>query len=941
MALLGGPTGHFGIISVYHLLVLSLILPSINGSPVSIANSLQASNTEPKTKQNQTSPPWDTRDKDTQSSDDDDDSYLIFDDMAEYWNFYPYTTAIRTDLSEDEHSFFGGLGARTRDAEQREIDQTYLWFLPAKTITSVETLYGQTTTETDYFTVTTTATVISRQTVTVRATAAPNKDLPPLEKARPTEPYPLHSGSQSTSGSKGNKESSHNSLDVPVTTGLLFAEDTGGWLDPDSSNSIDPPILTLPGSIWPIPTGSVSETRDPNTDIQAFAWPTNSKKTETATLPHVLVTPPERPDTTAKVTKGPESRNQSEDWPRRPIPMALLPKHNQSHNTHTKDLNRRTASPNPRRLRQFHTFRPRPLRQGSSIASGQSSSHKNSFEHPKTQIIAEVNLLVPSANPLKLVQNAEPPRQPTMHRQPDCENKIRPLISRSSPTLNQLESSMLTKRSAELTVPGRSNVIFHGLQKQESEPGIPRESKPPMENQAPENKSEEISAVKANPEKVIPEDNKVTDSKSGKTTPEKGEDSPKDSKPVDNKVTDSKLDGVAPEKGGDKKYEDQPIENPVAVETAAADTTVEMGDQNIAVAPEPTTSNPNNSDSSVVITVLRVAQIVGFIVVGIVLATLVVLMFIWCSQPLWWPCCLKRKNKKQEMKQSQNTEHDQANDREALPTTPAPPAPPQQSPPQQAPPQQAPPQQSPPQQAPPSTTHQTNSAPPQQIPPSTSQHNSIAPKPPKVTPITNLVASATPGNAQSTLAPSVHQASASSGGSSKTNGATSSTNKSSHSTKVSSQNNNTAAASALKPSPSPSKPPPPPPPQVSSNTPTPNPPPAPVPEPSKPQPLVPNNTPIKVPIPSKPAPPAPPIPAPSPSRVPSATPNTTIAPLQIPQDIPATDGATDIWPSSEENYGNTGRDSSSVDNPTGRMSSYRYLSHSRGQSVPGTFPDSR
>jgi hypothetical protein len=499
-------------------------------------------------------------------------------------------------------------------------------------------------------------------------------------------------------------------------------------------------------------------------------------------------------------------------------------------------------------------------------------------------------------------------------------------------------------------------VIFHGRQKQGSEPGTPTENKPSMENQAPENKSKETPAVKANPEKVIPADNKVTDSKSDETAPEKGEDNPKENKPADNKVTDSKLDRAAPEKEEDKPNEDQPIENPVAGETPTEDTIVEIGDQNIAVVPEPTTSNSNNSDSSIIITVLRVAQIVGFIVVGLVLATLVVLLFIWCSQPLWWPCCLKRKHKKQEMKQNQNSEHDPANgasfsnfklikffltlpiDRETLPTTPAPP-----------------------QQTPPSTTHQTNTAPPQQNPPSTIQQNSTAPKPPKVPTITNPVAPTTPGNAQTTLVPPAHQASASSGGSSKTSGKTSSTKKSSHSTKVSSQNNNAVAAPTLKPTPSPSKPPPP---QVPSNTSAPNPAPVPVPAPSKPQPPVPNNAPAQVPAPTKPppqvlnkvpspvpipvplgvpspAPPALPIPAPSPARVPSAAPNTAIVPPQKPQDIHATDGATDIWSSSEDNYSNSSRDSSSLNNSIGRMSGYRYLSHSRRRSVPGTFPDSR
>ncbi|CCX30479.1 Protein of unknown function [Pyronema omphalodes CBS 100304] len=895
MALLCSPTGHFGITSVYLLLALSLILPSTVGSPVSIANTPQATITESKPKKNQSSPPWDTPDEYPQSSDDDDDSYLIFDDMIDYWNYYPYTTAIRTDLSEDEHSFFGGLGARTRDAEQREIDQTYLWFLPAKTITSVETLYGQTTTETDLFTVTTTATVISHQTVTVRATVALNKDLPPLEEARTTESYPPHLGVQPPFGSNGNKESSHNYLDGPVTTGLLFAEDTGGWLDPDSSNSVDPPILTPPGSIWPVPTGSMYETRDPNTELQAFAWPTNPKKTKTATLPNVSLASPEQTDiterstgisdvATAEITKGPEPKNQSEDRPR-PIPMALLPKENQFHNTHTMDLNRRTASPHPRRLCQFHTFRPRPLRQAKSIVSGQSSNHKNDFGHPKTQIIAEINLLTPSTNPLKLVQNAEIPRKPAIHGQPDYDKNNQALVPRPSLIPNRLKPSMLTKRAVESTAPGRSNVIFHGRQKQGSEPGTPTENKPPMENQVPGNKSKETPAVEVNPEKVIPADNEVTDSKSDQTAPGKGQDNPKENKPADNKVTDSKLDGTATEKEEDKPNEDQPMENPVAVETPTEDTIVEIGDQNITVVPEPTSSNSNNSDSSIIITVLRVAQIVGFIVIGIVLATLVVLLFIWCSQPLWWPCCLKRKHKKQEMKQNQNNQHDPVNDRETLPTTPAPP-----------------------QQTPPSTTHQTTTAPPQQNPPSTTQQNSTAPSPPKVPTTTNPVSPTTPGNAQTTLAPPTHQASASSGGSSKTSGKTSSTKKFSHSTKVSSQNNNVVAAPALTPSPSPSKPPP----QIPSNTPEPTPAPVPAPAPSKPPPPVPHNAPAQVSAPTKPpsqvpnkvpssvpipvpsgvpspATPALPIPAPSSARVPSATPNTAIVPPQKPQDIPATD----------------------------------------------------
>jgi hypothetical protein len=33
--------------------------------------------------------------------------------------------------------------------------------------------------------------------------------------------------------------------------------------------------------------------------------------------------------------------------------------------------------------------------------------------------------------------------------------------------------------------------------------------------------------------------------------------------------------------------------------------------------------------------VLNIAQITGFIIVGIIMAALLVLLFVWCSQPLW------------------------------------------------------------------------------------------------------------------------------------------------------------------------------------------------------------------------------------------------------------------------------------------------------------------
>lgn len=36
--------------------------------------------------------------------------------------------------------------------------------------------------------------------------------------------------------------------------------------------------------------------------------------------------------------------------------------------------------------------------------------------------------------------------------------------------------------------------------------------------------------------------------------------------------------------------------------------------------------------------IIAVAQIAGFIMVGIMLAALIVLVFVWCSQPLWWQC---------------------------------------------------------------------------------------------------------------------------------------------------------------------------------------------------------------------------------------------------------------------------------------------------------------
>jgi hypothetical protein len=48
--------------------------------------------------------------------------------------------------------------------------------------------------------------------------------------------------------------------------------------------------------------------------------------------------------------------------------------------------------------------------------------------------------------------------------------------------------------------------------------------------------------------------------------------------------------------------------------------------------------------------ILGVAQIAGFILVGILLAAMIVLLFVWCSQPLWWPCALKRQMAKTAMK---------------------------------------------------------------------------------------------------------------------------------------------------------------------------------------------------------------------------------------------------------------------------------------------------
>jgi hypothetical protein len=43
--------------------------------------------------------------------------------------------------------------------------------------------------------------------------------------------------------------------------------------------------------------------------------------------------------------------------------------------------------------------------------------------------------------------------------------------------------------------------------------------------------------------------------------------------------------------------------------------------------------------------VLNVAQIAGFIIVGFVLSAFVVLIFVWCSQPLWWPWSKKNLKK--------------------------------------------------------------------------------------------------------------------------------------------------------------------------------------------------------------------------------------------------------------------------------------------------------
>ncbi|KAF8250715.1 hypothetical protein K440DRAFT_659332 [Wilcoxina mikolae CBS 423.85] len=97
---------------------------------------------------------------------DDGEDHII---PADYWSFYPYTTAIRS-LEEHEHNFFGPLGYHTRDAEQRAIDQTYLWFIPKRTTTvdATQTVHKAASTRTLYITTTKTTTVtkISRVTTT-------------------------------------------------------------------------------------------------------------------------------------------------------------------------------------------------------------------------------------------------------------------------------------------------------------------------------------------------------------------------------------------------------------------------------------------------------------------------------------------------------------------------------------------------------------------------------------------------------------------------------------------------------------------------------------------------------------------------------------------------------------------------------------------------------
>ncbi|KAA8909489.1 hypothetical protein FN846DRAFT_1008849 [Sphaerosporella brunnea] len=95
--------------------------------------------------------------------------------LINYWSFYPYTTAIRSLLS-DERRFFGPLGYHTRDSDQRASDQTYLWYLPrkTKTVKATETVVTAAVTETLYLLSTTTATetttLLQRTTATKTAT---------------------------------------------------------------------------------------------------------------------------------------------------------------------------------------------------------------------------------------------------------------------------------------------------------------------------------------------------------------------------------------------------------------------------------------------------------------------------------------------------------------------------------------------------------------------------------------------------------------------------------------------------------------------------------------------------------------------------------------------------------------------------------------------------
>ena len=95
--------------------------------------------------------------------------------------------------------------------------------------------------------------------------------------------------------------------------------------------------------------------------------------------------------------------------------------------------------------------------------------------------------------------------------------------------------------------------------------------------------------------------------------------------------------------------------------------TTEASDRSAQGVPEAPTSSQRTGGSSAIAAlgplsplfynnvIIAVAQIAGFIMVGIVLAALIVLVFVWSSQPLWWPCRLKRKRSKpMEMHEARN-----------------------------------------------------------------------------------------------------------------------------------------------------------------------------------------------------------------------------------------------------------------------------------------------